>query len=206
LAVENQAAIIERYTDGRTKSRVPEITLTQVAQVLISLEEDSAVLMDGESCQLEDQEELDKWRHALKLTQEAHTFRNTYAFLKKRAEAGKKYCNHVVYLRCQEDPRAPGSHVCGCPTRLTWEENKCVYSEGERCFDIGKYYVHKGDTDKQVLVYHFTTDSFGDQSYPSCEKGALCDRFYFCLTNINLDYYASLPEIAAFVRGNLDST
>jgi len=65
LAVENQGAIIERYTNGRTMFLAPEITLTQVAQVLISLEEDSAVLKDGEACQLADQEELDKWRHAL---------------------------------------------------------------------------------------------------------------------------------------------
>ena len=204
MAVENQGAILERYTDGRTMSFAPGITLTQVAQVLVSLEEDSAVLKHGEACELADQQEMDKWRNELRFTQEADSFRNIYEFLKKRAEAGKKYCNHVVYLRCQDDPRAPGNHVCRCPSRLVWENDKCVYSEGERCWEIAAH-VHSGDKDKKVLVYHFSIDRFGGQSYPSCVTGTLCDKMYFCRKIRNIENYASLPEIAAFVRGNLDS-
>jgi len=203
IPVKDQLELTGKYTDGTTKSKAPEFTLKQVAQVIISAAEGSATLKHDEACDLADQILVDSlytsdWYD--------RSFKETFEHFVKLDNAGKKFCNFFANLGCEHDPKAPVfSHRCLCPHRMIWQdkENRCVFKIGEQCDgdDISGYQ----DKNKPFPVFDFVNQDFTRHILSNCEGKSRCrhGESNTCLMDDDFDHLASPSELAAFLASSI---
>jgi len=126
-----------------------------------------------------------------------------YYFFKKMIEDNKTPCNHMPYLVCQDDPKAPGTHRCRCPRSMVWQGDRCVFRLGEKCDDRWKIQELDGS---RFLSWDIIYKQYTSEIVPECESGSYCmPGSDVCEIEGAFTKYASVQELADFLKKHIDA-
>jgi len=187
-----------KYTDGKTPTK-SDFTLTRVAQVIISVEEGSAIISHDKPCDLTNQDLVDSL-YAMDL--QYYSFKDIIEhYVKLDNNAGKKFCNFIAYLSCQHTSNQVDPHRCKCPPTMIWQDNKCVFGTGQQCD------AFSGFKAMAFPVFDFVGRDFTRRISSNCQNPSTCrhGKSNMCEVNDDFDYFVSPFQISEFIRNHINS-
>ena len=207
--IEDREEFFTRYTESGNGKNV----LKDVLRVQMSLERNSAVLSNGEVCDITIQEASDnffdkvdyQWKLGEPPTQPIKQDDTSEYFFQKLEESGKKYCNSNLYLACRAEDvtTSPPAYKCLCPSDMIWQRKKCVVKKGGRCSTDRD----KNDDGNYFVKFDVVGETFGQgDRYLDCEKKTRCRTSNeICKTDRDIKVFVPPKELAVFFKKTIDA-